>query len=50
MSLLALSLQKGYGKTVCRGRTETTEEQGRALLVGLDSKQYVRRGKHNRLQ
>lgn len=26
------------------GRTETTDEQGRAILVGLDSKQCVGRG------
>lgn len=38
------TLLKGPGKIVCVGRTEIREEQGRAVLVGWDSKQCVGRG------
>lgn len=38
------TLLKGPGKIVCVGRTEIRGEQGRAVLVGWDSKQCVGRG------
>lgn len=41
--LCSFTLLKGPGKTIWMGRTGITEEQGRAISVGLDSKQCVGR-------
>lgn len=41
---LLLYLAEGTWQTGWMGREEITEEQGRAILVGLDSKQCVGRG------
>lgn len=41
---LLLYLAEGTWQTGWMGRAEITEEQGRAILVGLDSKQCVGRG------